>query len=347
MPRNTARSKQDGLIPDVETAKILNIKLKKLYYYCDRFDENSSDEWELIEGEHFEWLSKDIRKRLFYENGAMAIAKYMQEKVQENRVLGFLDNVREALTNRRKKVRQQLVKRRIYSEFATLDDATVRGELVFLGRKQIIKILATNGKGLNYAIRREQENANLSGREPMEIGVHFDTIDRETQWSQRGVARIAQNMAENLQQKSRRAWVDAVYEIVQDAVREQKLFLEGSKARVARTMKQAKEAARNTCQVTLKQRTAANPFNLAAHHLFDKSSRPDIADELSNLLVMQEEIHIGFHRCHGSKACEPSDFIDYITSVEIERFSTQKQQKHLTALVNRLERIQKTYGSKS
>ena len=343
MPRKTSKRKKDLLIPDDETAKILKISLEKLYEICDFFDKDPDDEWELNEGEHFEWLRKDVRKRRFYEMGAIAIAKYLQEKAHKNVFLGILEDVREALTNRRKKVRQQLVKRRIINEFPTLSDVTVRGELVFLHRKQAINILATNGKGFNYAIRREQENVGLSGREPMEIGVHFDEIDRETQWSQRGIARIAQNMSENLQNKSRRAWTDAVYEIIQDAINEQRLYLESYDARVAKAMRKAKEAAQSTCRVTLKRRTAANPFDLHVHHLFDKSTRPDIADEPNNLLVMHEDIHCGFHNYHGSDSCEPSDFIDYITTVEIEKFKTSNQKRHLTVLINRLERIQKTY----
>lgn len=330
-----------GLIPDAETAKILGITVNKLYKICDRFDEDKEDEWELTEGEHFEWLRKDVRKRLFYESGAMAIAKYLQESA-ENNILGIFEKVVEKLTSRRKKVRRQLVKRRIINEFASLDDALVKGDLVFMQRRQVIKILATNGKGFNFAVRREQSNSALTGREPMEIGIHFDKDDADAQiWSQRGIARVAKNMSENLSKKPRRAWTDAVAEIIEEAVNEQRLYLTDFEARVRKAMKAAKEAAQSKCKVTLQRRTATNPFDLHVHHLFDKESRPDIADNMSNLLVMHEDIHRGFHSVYGYGACEPQDFIEYITTVEIERFKAPRKRKHLTALINRLEQIQR------
>lgn len=335
-------SKQE-LLSAEETAQILGIKLKKLYKVCDAFDARSDDDWDLIEGEHFEWLSKTIRTRRFYEEGATAIAKYLQEEARSKPITGLIDKVVEGFTNRRKHTRQMLVRRRVISELDRLDKAIVRGDLVFLDRPKTIRLLATNGKGLNAARRREQDNVSLSGREPMEPGVHFDIIDNVEYWSQRGLVRIAQNMSENLAQKSRKAWTEAVFEVCESAIEQQRKYLESFDARVQHAMKEAKDRAKGKCQVSLQKVTPAQPFDLHAHHLFDKSTYPDWAAQQDNLLVMHEDLHDGFHKWHGSGSCEPKDFVEYLTTVESWRFSKDSQIQHLHKLINRLEKVQKTY----
>jgi len=43
----TAKKRKEILLSDEETAKILNIKINKLYTICDFFDANNNDEWDL------------------------------------------------------------------------------------------------------------------------------------------------------------------------------------------------------------------------------------------------------------------------------------------------------------
>lgn len=329
-----------------ETADILRISLKRLYNICKTFDARKDDEWDLIEGEHFEWLSKPQGTRQFYEEGAMAIAKYLQETAHANRFTGFFDQVIESLTNRRKHTRQMLVRRRVISEVKDINSIIVRGDLVFLDRQKAIRILDTNGKGLNFAARREQQNSSLNGREPMEEGVHFDTINSTEYWSQRGLVRIAQNMTENLAHKSRKAWTDAVSEVYEDAIEQQRKYLESFEAKVQKAMKEAKELAKKTCQVSLVKQRPDNPFDIHAHHLFDKATRPELATFHENLLVMHEKLHDGFHSWHGKGSCEPKDFVEYITTVESRRFTTDRMTKHLHELINKLERLQSLYEQK-
>ena len=44
------------LLTDRETAKLLRIKINSLYKTVDFFDEFDDDEWDLIEGDHFEYV---------------------------------------------------------------------------------------------------------------------------------------------------------------------------------------------------------------------------------------------------------------------------------------------------
>jgi len=335
-----------SLMSAEETAEILRIRPKRLYRVCEIFDGRNDDVWDLIEGEHFEWLSKPQGTRQFYEEGAMAIAKYLQETVQANMVTGFIDQVIESLTNRRKHTRQMLVRRRVISEVKDLSGVIVRNDLVFLDRPKAIRILDTNGKGLNAAAKREQENCLLKGREPMEVEVHFDTIENVQYWSQRGLVRIAQNMTENLTQKSRKAWTEAVSEVYENAIEQQRKYLDSFDAKVQKAMKEVKELANKKCQVSLVKQRPDALFDMHAHHLFDKSTRQDLATLHENLLAMHATIHDGFHLWHGSGTCEPRHFIEYLTTVESWRFKTQKMTTHLHELINKLERIQSTYERK-
>lgn len=338
-------NRKHELLSAEETADILGIQLKRLYNVCNAFDARSDDQWDLIEGEHFEWLSKSKRTRRFHEEGAMAIARFLQETDTAGAFAGFIDTVIEKFTNRRKRTRQLLVRRRVILEVQSLDGVGVRGDLVFIERSKVIRILATNGKGLNAAASREQKNSSLSGREPMESGVHFDTIEDTQHWSQRGIVRIAQNMSEKLAQKSRRAWTEAVAEVYEDAIEQQKKYLDSFDAKVRKAKDEVKKLASYRCQVTSKKSEPHTPFDLHAHHLFDQSTRPDLATLHENLLVLHPEVHDGFHSWNGSGSCEPKGFIEYLTIVESWRFKTARDETRLHQLINRLERLQQTFES--
>ncbi len=339
-------TKKTELLSAEETARILGVRKDRLYNICKFFDNDNDDEWELVLGQHFEWLSKGDQTRRFYEEGAMAIAKYLQEEVKSKPFFGFVDAVREKITHRRKRTRQLLVRRRIISEMKDLDGIVLRNDLVFMERRRVIRVLDTNGKGLNSAAKREQNNSGLDGRQPMQVGKHFEDIDGIQHWSQIGIVQIAKNMSENLSRKSRRAWTDAVAEVVEDAIADQRKYLDSFEARLQKAMKKAKSQANGSCQVSRMRKTPAKPFDLHAHHLFDKATRRDLACFPENLLVMHEDIHDGFHAWHGSESCEPKDFIEYLTTVESWRFDTPSKNKHLHLLINRLESLQQDFKSK-
>lgn len=336
-------NKKYDLLSAEETAKILDINLKRLYTICAAFDARNDDEWDLIEGEHFEWLNQNLGTRNFYEEGAMAIAKYLQETATASTFSKLIDSVVERLTHRRKRIRQMLVRRRIVLELQDLGGVITKGELVFIDRRRTIRILDTNGKGLNAARNREQNNKSLSGRAPMAIGEHFDVIDGVEYWSQRGIVRIAQNMSDNLHQKSRKAWTEAVYEVCEDAIEQQKKYLESFDVRVQKAMDHVKVTANRKCQVTLERQKPHATFDMHVHHLFDRSTRPDLAAHYDNLLAMHEGMHRGFHKWHGSGSCEPKHFIEYLTTVESWRFEKPRMASHLQQLMNRLEKLQSNF----
>ena len=68
------------LLTDRESAKILGIKINQLYDTVDFFDRYEDDPWDLVEGEHFEFIQStgDYQERRFTEEGIEAIAKYLE-----------------------------------------------------------------------------------------------------------------------------------------------------------------------------------------------------------------------------------------------------------------------------
>ena len=68
------------LLTDRESAKILGIKINQLYDAVDFFDRYDDDPWDLVEGEHFEFIQStgDYQERRFTEEGIEAIAKYLE-----------------------------------------------------------------------------------------------------------------------------------------------------------------------------------------------------------------------------------------------------------------------------
>ena len=77
-----------------ETAKILGKRIDSLYNIVHAFDAKADDEWELVEGEHFEYAGPPVagangrRPRRFSEEGVEALARYI-EATEKTGVLGW------------------------------------------------------------------------------------------------------------------------------------------------------------------------------------------------------------------------------------------------------------------
>ena len=127
------------LLTDKETAKILGIRISQLYNTVDYFDRYDDDPWELLEGEHFEFVqsSGEYQERRFTEEGVEAIAKYLEGETE-----GLLSQVIELLTHRKRNRKRMLVSRRITQELLETNGIVkVSGDYVFVNRKTSIKIL--------------------------------------------------------------------------------------------------------------------------------------------------------------------------------------------------------------
>ena len=94
-----------------------------------------------------------------------------------------------------------------------------------------------------------------------------------------------------------------------------------------------------------KKRRGRN-FKLHGHHLFDKVNRPDLADLIDNILVLEGSIHSEFHSWNkGREECIPKDFLDFLSEVRGDLFdsdNTRTSQRH-SKLVARLVALQNNY----
>jgi hypothetical protein len=349
-PRSSAgRRRERDAFSDKEAAKMLGIPVSKLYRICDFFDSDPDDAWDLTEGEFFEFEPGQARKRRFYEEGVMAIAKYLEETEGGS----FLARLKEFFTHHRARVTRALVQRRIIQVTQDRAGLVIRGDLVFLQQRSVVRVLGTNGKGMAGTLRRiDEESAGLDGAEGLEIDVHFaDFEDADGRhWSQRGIARLARTMHERGRiTKARKAWVKAVADVAEDCFEVQRKVLESHEARVRSAMERARSKAK-ACAVTQQKPNAAerNPIELEAHHLFDAGSRPDLAALDDNLLVISSALHRNFHKWMSNRPCEPKDFVDYLLRNELTHFegspSTRaRQEARQQKLIHRLELLQARY----
>lgn len=331
------------LLTDRETAKILGKRIDSLYKIVEAFDANSDDEWELVEGEHFEYSGPPVagangrRPRRFSEEGVEALARYI-EVTEKTGVLGWF---RERLFNVKQKRKQLLVSRRITQEFieagGTLE---IRGDLAFVSRKTTVGILQTNYLGLNNSWNRLRTAGTEEGEEALVIEKDFlQSDERQVLISQRGIARVARDMRANSRiTKTRQAWIEAVGEVVEACFNSEIRYLtEG----VDRAMKRAKAAAGHRCEITGKKSEVHKRIDLDGHHLFDRRSRPDLADLPENILVMVPDLHREFHGWKGG-ACTPKDLLVFIETAHGDLFDpvNSRDMKRLRALNHRLQRFE-------
>ncbi len=331
------------LLTDKETAGILGKRITRLYKIVEAFDAKGDDEWELVESEHFEYSGPAVagangqRPRRFTEEGVEALARY----IEATEKTGLLGKIRERLFNVKQKRKQLLVSRRITQEFieagGTLE---IRGDLAFVSRKTTVGILQTNYKGLSNSWERLRTAGTEEGEEALELNKDFlENEERQVLISQRGIARVARDMRVNSRiTKTRQAWIEAVGDVVEACFNSEIRYLTQG---VDRAMKRAKAAAGHRCEITGKKAEVYKKIDLDGHHLFDRRSRPDLADLPENILVLTPDLHREFHGWK-SGPCTPKDVLVFIETARGDLFDpvNSHHMKRLRVLTHRLQRFQ-------
>lgn len=167
----------------------------------------------------------------------------------------------------------------------------------------------------------------------------LESEDRQVMISQRGIARVARDMRVNSRiTKTRQAWIEAVGEVVETCFNSEIRYLtEG----VDRAIKRAKAAASHRCEITGKKAAVHKKIDLDGHHLFDRRSRPDLADLPENILVLMPDLHREFHGWK-SGPCTPKDVLVFVETARGDLFDpvNSRDIKRLRALTHRLQRLQ-------
>ncbi|MBD2099003.1 hypothetical protein H6F90_28475 [Trichocoleus sp. FACHB-591] len=303
-------------IRGAELASALEIDPKELDKVITFFDSDPNDQWELRENDHFIYLNKSLQERLFSEQGAYAIAKYMDEKATKS----IWARITEFITRHKEKIRNAFISRKIQENCSSL---TVRNNRHFLSNKDVINILGTSPARLNKAfdeIRRSDD--------PMKIHEDFDDFDEKEHKSPRyyslsGFYKLSQHLSKQLTAKDRRGWCAAIEVVGKKTF---KLIIDEQTAyqkRINSAMDAVKRRDGKRCQVTYMKRDKYNKsVEIVAHHIYSQEHYPHLAACQDNLISLTKEIHIDFHTWNGGfhKPCTVDHLIHFVNELHPENY---------------------------
>jgi hypothetical protein len=299
-------------IREHELATALEISHQELDKIIHFFDADPNDRWDLRENDHFIYLNKSLNERLFSEQGAYAIAKYMDEKVAKN----FWKHITEFITKHREKLRNAFISRKIQENCSSL---TIKNNRHFLAKKDIINILCTNSARFNKAFNEIQRSSDS-----MKIYEDFDDINGERFYSLSGFYKLSQHLAEALTAKDRRGWCGAI-EIV--GKKTFKLIIDEQTAlqnKIDSAMNAAKKRDSSRCQITGKKRDKYNKsINVVVHHIYSKEHYPHLAACHDNLITMIQEVHNEFHTWNGGfqKPCTVDHLVQFVNELYPDNYA--------------------------
>lgn len=292
-------------IKEAELASALEITCQELGQIIHFFDSDPNDEWDLRENDHFIYINRTLGERLFSEQGAYAIAAYMDARQQKS----IWDLFVEFITKHKERIRNAFISRKIQENCGSL---VVRNNRHFLSKKDIISILCTSPARLNQAFNDIQKSSN-----PLIIYEDFDDVDGVRYYSLLGFYKISQRLASELKSKDRRNWCAAIEVVGKKTF---KLVIDAQTAqqkKVEAAMDAAKRRDGSRCQITNQKRDRYNKINVIVHHLYSKEHYPHLAACRENLITLAQEVHVEFHGWNGGSkaACTVDDLIRFVTQL--------------------------------
>jgi len=311
-------------IREKSLAEALETTHQKLDEIIQFFDSNPNDQWELIEDKHFIYLNKNLNERLFSEQGAYTIAKYMDETSTKN----FWDIIKEFITRHKEKIRNNFINSKIQENSSSL---ILNNNRYFLSRKDVVGILCTNYGRLNKAFDEIQKSNN-----PMKISEDFDEIENVRHYSLAGFYKLSQHLAKELTSKDRRGWCEAIELVGKKTF---KIILDEKAAlqkRIEFAMNAAKKRDGNKCQITGNKRDKFNKtINIVAHHIYSKEHYPHLAASQDNLVTLTQEVHDEFHAWNGGfqKPCTVDDLIEFASELYPENYEITLKLKNVKKIL--------------
>lgn len=283
-----------------DLATSLEITPTKLYEIVDFFDSDSKDQWDLKENEDFIWLSKQQGTRIFSEQGAYAIALYLDKNEKKS----FWKKCKEFLLQHQKKLRRAFVQQKVLNNSTSL---IRRGDYHYLSRKDTVTILSTSYPRLSQALKDVQKI------DPLIYDTEFIEIDKINYYSLRAFEALSKNLGENLTSPPRRAWCQEVACTGSKTLQLLVSDRDKLQQRIANAKTKAQKRDQSCCQITGIKSTRAKPIDIAVHHIYCSKHYPTAADNIENLITLTQEIHREFHNWHGGniKPCTIHDLIQF------------------------------------
>lgn len=320
--------KSKFIVREQELADALGITLQKLDNIIAEFDRDPHDQWNLDENVDYIFIDKTWKKRLFSQQGAYAIARYLAAIQDKN----IFSKIVEFITHHKKRVRNAFIQKTILENSTSLVRKNNRH---FLSRKDTVAIFATSYAKLDRVFIHLKDTDT-----PLIFEEDFDEIEGKRYYSLSGIDRLGRVLGSELTRKDRREWCESVHVVAKDTFR----LLDSQEFARQKRIKQAMEQARNrdnrTCQITgQKPHGKHNPFNLAVHHIYSKEQYPHLEDSTDNLITLKEEVHKEFHQWNEGfqKPCTIDSLIEFVTLlypdrieaiVTLQRFK-QRLQMHI------------------
>ena len=304
------RKKEIFTIREAELIQWLSISHKRLDEIVSFFDADPNDDWDLVEGDDYQFVNKEKKLRNFSPKGAFKIASY----IEKNEKRGIIYRFREFFTKHDQKIRRSLARKLIFAELTDSGEIQVCQGLAMIHKQSLRRILETNGAKLNKTVNHLQQRTD----KPLELGVDFYEDEKREFWfSESGIVMISKSMSETLTNKSRQEMCKMIAMEFPRAFKEIQEHLDDDtkqKIEIEKAKKRAKTRDKNTCQVTGQKPDKDVKFNLAVHHLYSVQKYPHLATLDLNLVTIKEEIHQEFHGNLGGfhQPCTIEDFIEFL-----------------------------------
>jgi hypothetical protein len=304
------RKKENFPIREAELIQWLSISHKRLDEIVSFFDADPNDDWDLVEGDDYQFVNKEKKLRNFSPKGAFKIASY----IEKNEKRGIFYKFKEFFTKHDQKIRRSLARKLIFAELTDSGEIQVYQGVAMIHKQSLRRILETNGSKLNKTVNHLQQRTD----KPLELGVDFYEDEKREFWfSESGIVMISKSMSETLTNKSRQEMCKMIAMEFPLAFKEIQEHLDDDskqKIEIEKAKKRAKTRDKNTCQVTGQKPDKDVKFNLAVHHLYSVQKYPHLATFDLNLVTIKEEIHQEFHGNLGGfdKPCTIEDFIEFL-----------------------------------
>lgn len=320
-----AKKTSSFTIREAELANALEITHQELAKVIHFFDSDPDDQWELREDDHFIYLARSLNERLFSEQGAYAIAKYMDEKKPKS----IWASIIEFITKHKEKIRNAFISRKIQENYSSL---TVKNNRHFLSKKDVVNILCTSYARLNKAFDEIQRSDD-----PMKIYEDFDDIDGVRHYSLSGFYKLSQHLAKALTVKDRRGWCEAIEFVGKKTF---KLIIDEQAAwqkKIESAMNSAKKRDGKCCQITGKKHDQFNrEVNIVAHHIYSKEYYPHLATCVDNLITLTQVVHNDFHAWNGGfkKPCTVDHLIQFVNELYPENYKVMLRLNQVKQMLN-------------
>ena len=266
--------------------------------------EKEKDKFVWEEETHFRYVHKGHKKRDFSRLALIVIGEYFETNQQSKQATKVLELLTKKISEEEKK---QIDLEIVESTLSILSDNSskilLRRNRYWINFRDVLKLLKTNTDRLEQAFE-DIARSDL----PLIIEEDFEDIEDDRHYSFSGLERISLELSEKLTDRLERLYAARVHKVAIPIIKYKATPKLPLKAEIDSAIKAALKKQKNQCQIT--GESMSKTMTLAVHHLYNKSTYPELAAEQDNLLVIKQEIHQEFHCWHEGymKPCTISDF---------------------------------------